>query len=237
MDTKAGRRAIAVVVTLLAAGGCDPLPTEPDPPPTSPPPVAPPPVSCATRPGGVRPAFGPPLFCGPTGPAAVGTLRDLNAFWSSSVQACSCGPDAFAQGCTNNAFVTPNGLGYIYYDASFLNGLSGATGSFLPPAYFLAHEFGHNIQLAYGRAYPAAIARELSADCYAGYFMGWLACSSRTNQAEIQQALAFACSIQDPLGTPWWDPRAHGTCAQRVDAVLKGFRANLATVPPIDACG
>jgi len=163
-------------------------------------------------------------------------MGDINTFWQSNAIACSCSFDA-PPTCVHNAFATQNGPGYIYYDPSLLNTFAAQSGSLLPPAYVLAHEFGHDIQFEYGLSSPVSILNELGADCYSGYFIGNLICQNRTNQNDIQQTIMQTCSGGDAVGTPWWNPSAHGSCQQRVTAVLRGIAANQAGIPPNTVCG
>jgi hypothetical protein len=139
--------------------------------------------------------------------------------------------------CINNAFALPYGIGYLYYDSNFLNKLVYQSSSYLPSAFVLAHEFGHDIQFAYGLTSPVSISNELGADCYAGYFAGHLACQNRITQNDIQAMIMQQCSGGDPQGTPWWAQGAHGTCQQRVAAALRGMTAHQQNIPPNTACG
>jgi predicted metalloprotease len=165
-------------------------------------------------------------------------MQKLNAFWESNVVACACQADAYAAGCTRNAFVVPAGYGYIFYDAYFLDALDSTTGSTLPADFLMAHEFGHNIQLALGLNFPgkASKAIELQADCLGGYYVGFQAKSGQVTSSEVISTFQFACSIGDPYASPWWAPGAHGVCVERTNALQQGINGYIAGLLPGQAC-
>jgi predicted metalloprotease len=160
-------------------------------------------------------------------------MQKLNAFWQSGVIACGCDPGTLASGCAHNAFVTPFGYGYIYYDADYLNTLD-AQGSTLPADFLMAHEFGHNIQLALSLSPPGKF-RELQADCLGGFYVGFQIRTGQVQQADLMQAFNFSCAIGDPFPSNWWDP-THGTCQERVAALSGGIDGYLAGLLPGQAC-
>ena len=185
-------------------------------------------------PANVVPSSAPPLTCGATGAATQAVMADLNSFWQSRVMACSCRADAYAAGCTGNAFVLGGaGYGYIYYDANLLNLLDLNTGSSLPADMVLAHEFGHNIQLALGLPSSAPKYKELQADCLAGFYVGSRIRRGLATQAGVLGVFATACQIGDPTASPWW---GHGTCNERVAALQSGIAGFLNGLLPGAAC-
>ncbi|MCC6875161.1 MAG: hypothetical protein IT378_12710 [Sandaracinaceae bacterium] len=158
-------------------------------------------------------------------------MADVNQFFGNGVVACAYGIDQpFVMG---NA-VSYGGTGYVYYDPAFLHGMTSATGSMLPAAMVLAHETGHEIQGLSSTGGSLSIARELGADCYSGYFLGYVVCQGRANMFDVMAAFDSACRAGTNL--PWWDPRAHGTCDQRVAAVQQGVAAYRAGASPLAAC-
>ena len=164
-------------------------------------------------------------------------MSDINTFWNSSIIGCSCGPDLPI--CQNNALALDyrqGGRGYVYYDPNILSLLSSIGGTNVAAAWFLSHEVGHNIQQEFGLSSQLSVARELSADCYAGYFLGWLKCIGRIGDADITGTLRAACSAQDPAGTPWFAQGAHGTCEQRVSSVSTGISRYEQGIAPLNAC-
>jgi hypothetical protein len=181
-------------------------------------------------------AFGPPpFFCGQPGQATQVVMQKLNAFWQSNVYACACQPDALANRCAGNAIVYGNGYGYIFYDKDYLNGLDIATGSHLPADFFLSHEFGHNIQMALGLN-PPGKGVELQADCLGGFYVGYQARTGQVTAAEVLKTFQFACSIGDPVVSPWWVSGAHGICTERAAALQRGIDGYLAGLLPGQAC-
>ena len=52
----------------------------------------------------------------------------------------------------------------------------------------------------------------------------------------LQNALMAAGTTGDPMGVPWFDPRAHGQCGDRGAAVRFGFNAHQQGVAPRVAC-
>ncbi|OGL97113.1 hypothetical protein A2318_00710 [Candidatus Uhrbacteria bacterium RIFOXYB2_FULL_45_11] len=160
-------------------------------------------------------------------------MGKINEFWGSAMYACTCSPAV--QFCTHNAYATPQTPGYIYYDPNLFVSLR-SHGSLLPAAWMASHEAGHNLQFAIGMNAAYSIARELSADCFSGYFLAWLVCTNQATQYDISTTLMQVCSAQDPVGVPWFDPTAHGTCSQRVNAVQNGMKSYAAGVLANVAC-
>jgi hypothetical protein len=202
-------------------GASTPAPPAPDP---TPPPTA---DTCPEFSVGAAP-IGPPAFavCGVPGSSTATFMADLNLFWRSSMVACACdSPDALQAGCQSNGMVLSATPGYIYYDRNLLAHLTASTGLGLSAAWFIAHEAGHNVQLALGIPASSGKQKELGADCLAGYFIAWLACEGRVPWSYTDAALQTACQIGDPFTSPWFAHQAHGTCAERQQAVSLGMRA------------
>jgi hypothetical protein len=210
--------------------GTGPTPTDPTHP-TDPSP------GCRAFPVGSA-TFGPPaFFCGAPGPTTNAVMSDLNLFWQSSMVACACdGLDSLGAGCQNNAMVMPATPGYIYYDRNMLAQLTQATGLGLSAAWFMAHEAGHNVQLVLNMPVSSGKARELSADCLAGYFVAWLVCTGRVPWEYSNAAFTTACQVGDPFASPWFSHHAHGTCSERQTAVSQGTTAYQRGLAPWTAC-
>lgn len=126
----------------------------------------------------------------------------------------------------NNAvFCRPDGN--IYYDPAFLNGMYDSIGDFAPVV-VMAHEWGHKVQSLRGAMQNSAgqwtIVRELQADCYAGEWVRDVERGNGTNleKGDLGEALEALNQGRDPRGNPWYDPQAHGTGGQRVDAFQAG---------------
>ncbi|MFY9509747.1 MAG: hypothetical protein WAQ05_02085 [Rubrivivax sp.] len=195
---------------------------------------SPPPAGLqSSYPANVAPVGFPPYVCLPPGGATQAVMQKLNAFWRSAVQACACDLISTPQ-CQSNGFVTPFGYGYIYYDPAFLNRVDAASGSPLPADFFMAHEFGHNIQLALSLN-PPGKAKELQADCLGGYYVGYQIYSGQVRQSDVVSTFQFACSIGDPFVSNWWDP-THGVCSERVAALQRGIDGHTRGGTPGGSC-
>jgi predicted metalloprotease len=139
----------------------------------------------------------------------------------------------------------------IYLDPTFFNELSqrfGAPGDFAQ-AYVIAHEVGHHIQdmqgtLTQANQLQARASRtegnaiqvkiELQADCYAGVW----AANARDNQGrsileqgDLEEGMRAAEAIGDDTlqkqsqGRVVPDSFTHGTSAQRMEALQRGYRS------------
>jgi predicted metalloprotease len=99
--------------------------------------------------------------------------------------------------------------------------------------YLIGHEYAHAVQRRRGIAFDVTIQYELQADCFAGAFIGD---QMRTGalvleDGDLEELNAGLRSVGDPEGTPWFDPRAHGSAAQRVAAFQRGFESSLEGCP------
>lgn len=190
----------------------------------------------SSYPANIYPQFAPPppLTCSAPGTSTQLAMQKLNAFWQSNVRACACDNLMLSQGCLGNGFVTSSAYGYIFYDPGFLNYLDQVSRSALPADFFIAHEFGHNIQLRLGLN-PAGKGKELQADCLGGYYVGYQVRSNQVALNEVTSTFQFACSIGDPFQSPWW-ASTHGTCPERVAAVQQGVFGYSLGLLPGQAC-
>jgi|SRR5258706_1103711 len=219
----AGFAIAATIVAVVAAWGGGSSPSN-----------SPPPAPRDSFAANIFPLAPPAFTCVPPGAATVTVMQKLNAFWQSGVVPCACDAALLAAFCAHNAFASPQTFGYIFYDAAFLNSLDVSSGSTLPADFFIAHEFGHNIQLALGLVLVGQ-AKELNADCLGGYYVGFQARKNLVSLADLQKTFAFACSIGDTFPSNWWDS-THGICPQRVAAMNQGFNGNLQGLLPGQAC-
>lgn len=87
--------------------------------------------------------------------------------------------------------------------------------------FVLAHEWMHQLQFALGIA-PSelSIQRELQADCGGSYL---LFTYHPVDFASLTVLVQNTASGGDPISLPWWAPGAHGTAAQRLAAVQRGY--------------
>ena len=159
--------------------------------------------------------------------------RDLGRFWNSQFIACDCSDTDPT--CQNNAFVNSAYPGYIWYDDYLINSMT-AWDSLVPVSYVMAHEAAHHIQFRHDISYPYPVNVELSADCMAGYFLGYLSCTGQVDGIDVDTAMNEICMVGDLPGTPWWDVNAHGTCQQRVTAALDGVAGYALRIPPKEWC-
>jgi Putative neutral zinc metallopeptidase len=173
----------------------------------------------------------PPHLCGAVDAYNNALMTGVNKFWSLSATVCGCGPDNPA-GC--DAALASVG-GWIFVNQAFIADLA-RSGSHIPAAYVYAHEFGHEIQGAYGILPAITLHKELAADCFAGYYLGSLVCEGRVNQVDVTSTLETACVIADGTGDPVADLHTHGTCRQRVSAVARGIEAYLRGASAIATC-
>jgi hypothetical protein len=173
----------------------------------------------------------PPQIC--VSPEAIPTfiMREVNGFWGSQVEVCRCGPDA-AEDCQMNALSSYEN-GWIFYDPLLLAQLF-AGGSQMPIYWMLGHEMGHEIQGHVTGVPSSAADREREADCLAGYFLGNVVCQGRVTESELIDALGAACDAGGGQG--WFDPGAHGSCADRLEAVEVGIAGYLAGDSAATAC-
>lgn len=188
-----------------------------------------------TFPANISPIGPPPYTCVAPGVATQSVMQKLNAFWQSNMKACVCDPVALSSGCRRNAFVSASGYGYIFFDKSFLDEIDTTSGSTLPADAVMAHEVGHNIQLRFGLNPPGKY-KELQADCLAGFYVGYQVRTGQVSQTDVINTFQFACSQGDPNLSPWWQPGAHGTCGERVNAMQQGVSGYLGNALPLNAC-
>jgi len=97
-----------------------------------------------------------------------------------------------------------------------------STGSDLPVAGILAHEWGHQVQFGYGwmnQAAPSVRSSELEADAFSGYYMGLV---KRWAGPELNTYFQRLFSLGD---YQFNDPGHHGTPNERVAAGALGMQA------------
>lgn len=140
----------------------------------------------------------------------------------------------------------------VYLDLGFWREMEtklGASGADFARAYVVAHEIGHHVQTltgvsqqveragasGEGAANRASVALELQADCYAGVWAANASAASGGKVAlepgDLEQGLKTANAIGDDAlqrrsgGVVSPEKFTHGTSAQRVQWLQRGFRA------------
>ena len=185
---------------------------------------------CPSVPVSIVRAQVPPYVCVPPEPLPVQVLKEGNAFWSSQIEICRCGPDTAAD-CANDAFATFD-AGWIYYDPALVNQLYASRG-LLAVHWLLGHQIGHEIQGHITGRPGSDLATETEADCLAGFYLGSHICQGRITEAELAADVGAACASANQ---GWLDHGTHGDCDTRVEAVVRGARAYLAGESALDAC-
>jgi predicted metalloprotease len=120
----------------------------------------------------------------------------------------------------------------IYYDADFLEGELESNGDF-GPVLIIAHEWGHLVQGLLGilgNSELLTIQTELQADCLAGVWAADADKRGLLEEGDFQEGITTLFRVGDPRGTDFFDPQAHGSPGERIDAFDGGFQAGL------DAC-
>lgn len=126
----------------------------------------------------------------------------------------------------------------IYLDERFFDELKdelGATGGDVAQAYVIAHEAGHHVQNILGRisgdgSSEESIATELTADCFAGAWLGSLQSENIFEENEILEAVDAAGAVGDDNiqrrteGTVRPETWTHGSAEQRRASVMRGYR-------------
>lgn len=112
----------------------------------------------------------------------------------------------------------------IYFPVDFSEWLY-SMGDFAVAA-AIAHEWGHSVQERIGLLGSVeSIQTELQADCFAGAYAEYITNRSELlvlEKGDIQEGADTFFTLGDPEGTDWFDPRAHGTGAEREQAFEDG---------------
>lgn len=183
-------------------------------------------------------------------PATVGDLielarSDIDAFWEKEFDGGRTtydGPVEFKAYTTeietecgraslNNAFYCSADHS-VYYDEGFLRGELATNGDFAP-VLIIAHEWGHLVQSLVGILQDESlytIQVELQADCLAGYWAADADSRGLLEEGDFEEGVVALYRVRDPKGTPFYDPQAHGTAGERIDAFSNGYDFGL------DAC-
>ena len=150
-----------------------------------------------------------------------GQNSKIAALWGRSVPTLRFVKDATNPGSTYNAISYSTGK--IYYGQAIYKDAKSKNSNNIVNAMILAHEFGHQLQFAFGLpSVKESTARpnELEADGFAGYYLRKPAGFNAGSFAAIASASDFAFAIGDNQTT---SAGHHGTPPQRRSAVRLGF--------------
>lgn len=120
----------------------------------------------------------------------------------------------------------------IYYDINFFTAQLETNGDFAP-VLIIAHEWGHLVQSLVGILQDDtlySIQIELQADCLAGVWARDADDRELLDEGDLEEGIVALFRVRDPKGTDFFDPQAHGTAGERIDAFNNGFDFGL------DAC-
>lgn len=115
----------------------------------------------------------------------------------------------------------------IYLSPAFLAEQHESVGDYAP-IIVLAHEWGHHVQYLLRVPDPGGNTYELQADCLAGVFTAHAEESGFLEPGDFIEALAMSEESGDPLWIRQDSPRAHGTYADRRNAVMRGYLDGMA---------
>lgn len=115
----------------------------------------------------------------------------------------------------------------IYFPRAFMQQMLEILGDFAVVT-AISHEWGHHIQLLanWNQDAPTIIS-ELQADCFAGAYTGYATLESvkvLIEAGDLEEGVIALFLFGDPADVPWFDPLAHGTGEQRVQAFLNGVQ-------------
>jgi uncharacterized protein len=91
----------------------------------------------------------------------------------------------------------------------------------------VAHEFAHHVQQELGMVKHvdvSSIQMELQADCLSGVWANTIYYEGRLEAGDVEEAVYLAGIMGDTPRVPSYDPNAHGTSQQRMDAFWLGYQ-------------
>ena len=130
-----------------------------------------------------------------------------------------CGQE---QAPARNAFYCPAG-DFIAWDESGLVIPYYVQAGDFAAAFVLAHEFGHAMQARIPQRETLTVVTELQADCFAGSWARFAESQQDLEAGDLDEATTAVLSAADVPGTPFTDPRAHGTGFERIRAFTDGY--------------
>ena len=142
-----------------------------------------------------------------------------------------CGPE---RAPAKNAFYCPVGDFIAWDESGLLIPYYVQAGDFAA-AFVLAHEFGHAMQARIPRKERLTVLSELQADCFAGAWARYVQGQGRLEAGDLDEATLAVFSARDVPGTPFTDPRAHGTGFERTRAFTDGYAEGPGACSPAPA--
>ena len=130
-----------------------------------------------------------------------------------------CGDE---QAPAKNAFYCPVG-DFIAWDESGLVIPYYVQQGDFAAAFVLAHEFGHAMQARLPQRERLTVLSELQADCFAGAWSRHVSDQGYLEAGDLDEATFAVLAARDVPGTPFTDPRAHGTGFERTRAFSDGY--------------
>ena len=142
-----------------------------------------------------------------------------------------CGSE---QAPAKNAFYCSAG-DFIAWDESGLMIPYYVSSGDFAAAFVLAHEFGHAMQVRLPEQEQLGVLRELQADCFAGAWARDVQEQGLLEAGDLDEATLAVFSARDVPGTPFTDPRAHGSGFERTRAFADGYEGGAGTCYPARA--
>jgi predicted metalloprotease len=142
-----------------------------------------------------------------------------------------CGQE---QAPARNAFYCPAG-DFIAWDESGLMIPYYVQAGDFAAAFVLAHEFGHAMQARIPQRETLTVVSELQADCFAGSWARFAEQQQDLDSGDLDEATTAVLSAADVPGTPFTDPRAHGTGFERIRAFTDGYEDGARACSPARA--
>ncbi len=79
------------------------------------------------------------------------------------------------------------------------------------------------------------VVSELQADCFAGSWAQYAQQQQALDDGDLDEATTALLSAADVRGTPFTDPRAHGTAFERIRAFTDGYESGPSACSPARA--
>ncbi len=123
-----------------------------------------------------------------------------------------------------NAFYCPAGDFIAWDETGLMIPYYVQSGDFAA-AFVLAHEFGHAMQERLPTRERLGVLNELQADCFAGAWAAAMQEQGLLDAGDLDEATLAVFTARDVPGTPFTDPRAHGSGFERTRAFADGYEA------------